>query len=279
MHSAWQTDDIRHLIFERLEPRDLARLAQTCKTIFSFTIDELWKEITSFSPFMCCLPLDFRRRPLRAEDIHRLDFYASKVQKLILASKSVQILKCLPPQFKPKNTSWKKQSKSNPEKSWEELWKEVAKLRPTSEFLPNLRRLRISNTVEELLIPLIGVSGSNLTQIYIKYIHYAQHESVVLKVLDGLQHTPKLEYLFVRDGADLIPSKLIQQSPLKHLRLDPRISAQRHQSLQFKRLPLRYDILEKDTLENLTLGLTREWYSPEMKALKSKYLPALKILV
>ena len=275
MHLAWQIDDIRQLIFERLEPRDLARLVQTCKAFVDVAADELWKTVNSFSPFLCCLPPDFRTRGLRAEDIKRLDFYAGKVQNLVLESKSVQILIRLPPQFTPK----KKQSKNHPEKSWKEFWKEISTLRPTSEFLPNLRRLRISNVVEELLIPLIGISGSTLTQIYIKYIHNRQPESVVLKILDHLQDTPKLEYLFVRDGEpDLVPSKLIQQAPLKHLRLDPRIHAQRHEDFQFKQFPLRCEILQKSTLENLTLGLTREWYAPGIKAVENKYLTALKTL-
>lgn len=145
--------------------------------------------------------------------------------------------------------------------------------------MSNLRHLRINNVVEELLIPLIGISGSNLTQIYIKYIDNRQHESVILRILDGLQDTAKLEYLFVRDGEpDLLPSKLIRQSALKHLRLDPRIHAHRHVNFQFNQFPLRHDILQKSSLEHLTLGLTREWYAPEVKALGNKYLPALKTL-
>ena len=275
MHSAGQIDDVRHLIFEQLEPQDLARLAQTCKALFDVATNELWRTTDSVLPFFKCLPSGFRSRPLQVEDIQRLDFYASKVQNLFLESSDIRKLVRLPQSFQRK----KKQPEENPVKTWEELWSEIAQLRRTSEFLPNLRRLRINNAVEELLIPLIGISGSNLTQIYIKYIQHRQPESVVRKLLDGLQETPRLEYLFVRDGLpDLVPSKLIQQSPLKHLRLDPRIHAGRHQDNQFKRYPLRSEILQKSTLEHLTLGLTREWYSPNIKASRGRYLPALKTL-
>ena len=100
MHPAWHNDDIRYLVFELLEPQDLSRLAQTCKTFFDFTIDELWKTVTSFSAFVSCLPPNFRQRPLRADNLQRLDFYASKVQNLVLESKNIKTVIRLPPPFK-----------------------------------------------------------------------------------------------------------------------------------------------------------------------------------
>ena len=274
MHSAWQNDDIRYFIFERLKPRDLAQLAQTCKAFSETTTDELWKSVNSFSQILSCLPPDFRTRPLRTEDLRRFNLYTFKCQNLVLETKSVQRVIRLPAQFDPK----KKQSKNHPEKSWKELWDELANLRASSEFLPNLRRLRISNVAEELLIPLIGISGANLTQISIRYIHYPQPENIVRQILYRLQETPKLEYIFLRDGEDIVPSKIIQQAPLKHLRLDPRIHAKGREDFQFKKHPLRTEILQKSTLEKLTIGLTAEWLSPESKVLMGRYLPQLKEL-
>jgi hypothetical protein len=178
----------------------------------------------------------------------------------------------LPPPFVPKPRS--KATRYCPEKTWEELWEEIAKLRPISESLSNLRRLRISNVDERLLVPLIGISGSNLTQIHIRFIQNTQAQSAKLNLLDGIQHTPKLESLFVRDHeAHLVG--LVRQSPLKHLRLDPRV---RCHMPHFNQPPLPHEILRKYMLKSLTLCLTRDWYSPEIKAFQCKYLPALKKL-
>lgn len=267
MHPSLQLDEIQRLIFKSLEPRDLARLAQTCKAFFHTATDELWKTIHSFSPFLSCLPPDFqyRYRKLQVEELQRYDFYIPKVQNLFLESKAVMVL---PPPFQSKPKS--KASK----KTWEELWEEIAKLRPMSELLSNLRRLRISNVEERLLVPLIGISGSDLTQIHIQFILARQTPSVTLKILDGIHYTPKLESLFVRNNETHLVD-LIRQSPLKHLRLDPRI---RCNSPQYNQSPLPYEILRKSTLTNLTLSLTRDWYTPEITALNSKYLPALKRL-
>ena len=271
MHPSLHLDEIQRLVFKSLEPRDLARLAQTCKAFFHIATDELWKTINSFTPFLSCLPQDFqyRYRKLQVEDLHRYVFYLPKVRNLFLESRAVMLI---PPPFRSKPRS--KANKHNLEKTWEELWEEIDKLRPISELLSNLRRLRISNVEERLLIPLVGISGSNLTQIHIKFVQNRQTQSIVLKVLDGIKHTPKLESLFVRDKeAHLLD--LIRQSPLKHLRLDPRI---RGREWQYYQSPLPHEILQKSALQNLTLGLTREWYTPEIKALNSKYLPALKKL-
>ena len=275
MHPAWQNLDISLLIFEHLNPRSLARIARTCKALFHVATDELWKTLDSVLPFLSCLHPDFRNRRLQDKDVKSLDFYAAKVRNLLLESQTVLRL---PRQFRPR--------KSQTQESWEEIWKEIANLRQlqrqrqlTSDFLPNLRHLRVNNVEEEFLIPLIGMSGSNLTQIYIKSLHERQSKSIVFQMLDQLQSTAKLEYLFVRDGEpDLVPSQVIRDAPLKHLRLDPRIHGHRHEEFNFKQFPLRQEILQKSSLENLTLGLTRQWCTPEIKASKEKYLPALKSL-
>lgn len=277
MHHAWYIDDVRYLIFEYLDRRDLGRLAQTCKSLSDIATDELWKHNTSMASFLSCLPPDYRSRPLRAEDIQRLDYYGSKVEKITMETKDVTFVIRLPRQFISQKM---KREQKGPMKSWKELWAEIAELRPASKFLPNLRSIRFSNISEELLFPLIGISGSNLTSIYIRYIHHdAQPKNLVHKFLDELQDYSKLEYLFVRDGEpDIIPLKIYQQAPLKHLRLDPRIHAGRHQDYQFKQYPLRAEILRKSTLENLTLPLTPEWYGDGIKTLDKKYLPALRTL-
>lgn len=275
IHPAWHIYDIWTLIIEHLEPRSLFRLAQTSKLFFEFATDELWRNIHSFSPFISCLPRGFQSRRLREEDLQRFNIYSAKVQHLVLEGVNMNRRLCPPAQFK----TPRRNAKKGPWEPWKKLWTEIGKLQPTSDFLPNLRKLRISSVADELLIPLVGISGSNLTRVYIKYTENRKPESTVLQILDRLQHTPKLKYLFVRDGEiDLLPSRLIRQSPLDHLRLDPRIHDVPHKGLTFKKFPLRYDILQKTTLEHLTLGLTREWCGPEMKTLEHKYLPALKTL-
>ncbi|KAN0099878.1 hypothetical protein V8E51_013653 [Hyaloscypha variabilis] len=228
MRSSLQLDEIQRLIFKSLSPRDLARLVRTCKAFFHVATDELWKTINSFSPFLSCLPPDFQYRYRKLQ--------VPKVQNLFLESRAVM---ALPPPFRSKPKS--KATKYNPEKTWEELWEEITKLRPMSESLSNLRRLHISNVEERLLVPLIGISGSNLTQIHIQFIQNRQTQS----------------------------------SPLKHLRLDLRI---RCNMPQYNQSPLPHEILQKSTLKNLTLGLTRDWYTPEITALNNKYLPALQKL-
>ncbi|CAJ2501413.1 Uu.00g042660.m01.CDS01 [Anthostomella pinea] len=279
MHPAWQIDDIRYSIFECLDPCDLARLARTAGFFFNVATDELWKTVGSMSPFLCCLPPDARRRPLQVGDIQRLNLYTSKTQSVRLESKEIARVIPLPPRFQPNKKQQQQQPDEDTTKTWEELWEEITKLSPRSDFLPNLRRVRFNSAVEELLTPLIGISGANLTHIYIKYIHQRRPESIVRNFLDQLQDTSKLKYLFVRDGEpDLVPSRLIQQSPLEHLRLDPRIHAARHEDFQFKEYPLRFEILQKETLEHLTIGLNRLWYSDAFRALDGRYLPALKTL-
>lgn len=297
MHYAWRIADIYVLIFEHLENTDLARLARTRKTLFDVVVPILWWRLTSFEPFLFCLPPDFRRRPLNTEDLERLDFYASKVRKIVLESENPQTTIHVPKMFKnsrgfynalrpnPKKTSLLDNKStlqdSRDVKTWQELWEEIAVLRPQAQFLPNLRSLRLSSTAEALLIPLINISGASLEKVYIKYIHGAKN-NVVRHVLNGFQDTPNLEYLFVRDGTDIVNQELIAQSPLKQLRLDPRVyEPGRHSETLFKTGPLRYDILQKASLEHLTIGLTDRWYGTEVLAAlerKQKHLPALKTL-
>ncbi|PMD16034.1 hypothetical protein NA56DRAFT_709119 [Hyaloscypha hepaticicola] len=209
-----------------------------------------------------------RERQLRVEDLDRLDFYAAKIKNLYLESKRVDKVIRLPRKFNLEKNAYKHL------KPWREFWKEIAELRPHSRYLPNLRRLRINNVAEELLIPLVGITGANLVHLYIKYIHNPEPESLVQKLLRELQDTPKLEYLMVRDGEqDLVPIKLIQQAPLKHLRLDPRISH------GIKKYHIRPEIIDKSTLKHLSLGLSPEWYTPGLEPhLKKKCFPALETL-
>ena len=190
MHLSLQLDEIQRLIFKSLEPRDLARIARTCKAFFHLATDELWKTIKSLTPFLSCLPPDFqyRYRKLQVEDFQRYHFYVPKIRNLFLESSRTVIV--LPPPFRSKPKSLA--ITHNTEKTWEELWEEIAKIRPMSESLSNLRRLRVSNVQERLLIPLIGISGSNLTQIHIKFIQDGQVPSITHKLLDAIQCTPKI---------------------------------------------------------------------------------------
>ncbi|ESZ95394.1 hypothetical protein SBOR_4250 [Sclerotinia borealis F-4128] len=217
MHHAWGIDDIRYLIFEFFTPRGLAHLAQTCNYFFDLATHELWKVITSFSPFIFCLPPDFSRRPLQTADIKRLNFYSSKVRHISLLGRTGAKAIRLP-------FHDQKRRPKDPAKLWKDLWGEIAKLRPRSDFLPNIQSIRMDDVGEAILMPLMEISGSNITKIYMRAIHY-KPEPFISNFLDQLQCAPRLEYLFVKDGEDFVPPKLIIQSPLKHLRLDPRIHA------------------------------------------------------
>jgi hypothetical protein len=276
MHRAWHIEDIRLSIFDYLEPRDLARLAPTCKIIFDYSTDQLWKKISSCAPFLKCLPKDWSSRPLQPDDIERLDVYGSKVRKILITGQFRT------PSQVPKEFRKLKLIRSSHGKSWNDIWAEIAQIRPsTAEFLPNVESIRVENSFEDVLIPLIGISGKNLQQLYIKYIHHAQPVSVVRAILDGIRDAPRLEYLFVRDGApELVPTRLIQSAPLNHLRLTPRISmTPRYGEADYKKYAIRVEILEKASLEHLTLGLTRDWYTSQVgEAVERKYLPALKTL-
>jgi hypothetical protein len=164
MHFAWQIDDIRYLIFEYLEPQDFARLAKTNKAFFDVATNELWKDITSVTPFLACLPQDYRLRPLQAQDLQRLDLYFSKVRSVVFEGQQHGPKVTIPSQFT-KRTKTSKTAKTTKEtggKSWQSLWREIAEIRPPVDFLPNLQRIRIIDAMDEVCLPLVGISGSHL---------------------------------------------------------------------------------------------------------------------
>lgn len=67
-------------------------------------------------------------------------------------------------------------------------------IQPLAPLLVNLRVLRVSNAVDELLIPLVGITGENLTQMYMKFQHH-RALGVFREILEKLGDTPKLEYI------------------------------------------------------------------------------------
>lgn len=145
-------------------------------------------------------------------------------------------------------------------KMWADLWGEIAELRPQSLFLPNVRRITIYRATCDCLVPLVGISGSRLEKLYVRFIHGEKSEHLTGNFLYRLQDVSKLEYLFVRDSMDLIPRKVIAHAPLRQLRLDPRISRDCWDDYSFKSKPVLVGILEKESIEHLTIGLSREWY-------------------
>jgi hypothetical protein len=122
------------------------------------------------------------------------------------------------------------------------------------------------------------LSGSRLSYLRIVEVRRRLPESQVRRLLRGIEDISKLEYLHVCDEEpDIFPAKFIEHAPLKHLRLWPRKSPASCKPQQYTKLGLRTEILEKSALENLVLGLNRDWHTPEIKAL-GKYLPRLKHL-
>lgn len=167
MHPAWEIEDIRYLIFNYFTPRDFAQLAQTCNYLFRLSTDELWKTMISFSPFIFCLPRDFNRRRLQNADIQRLDLYSSKVRHIsFLSTTAAKNIRQAPP-FHPQKPKLRKFNQA-----WRNVWKDIAKLRPRSEFLPNIQSISMDNVGCEILLPLTGISGLNITKIYIKLAHH-----------------------------------------------------------------------------------------------------------
>ena len=277
MHAAWDCEDIRSLLFKDLQLQDLARLARTCKGLFDPATDELWRTATSLSPLLSLLPSDARRRPLRVENIQRLDVYAAKIKKLILENKCPGS-KCASTQLPPEYNLARRANRTGREgKLWGALWSEIAELRPSTEFLPNLHYIRFVYASEALLVPLVGISGANLEHIYIKSVQNPEPESVVRQFLEQLRETPKLGYIFVQDGEQLIPPRLIHQAPIQTLRLDPR-NLRPGEGDQIL-LPPELLSSSMSRLEHFTLGLTPGWYTPELdKFLERKYMPGLKSL-
>ncbi|KAH8662627.1 hypothetical protein BX600DRAFT_466691 [Xylariales sp. PMI_506] len=274
MDPAWEIPDIICSVLEHLAPRDLARLARTCRALNHWAIHELWQSLDSFVPFLSCLPRSYKTKPLSRADLERLDFYASRVHHLVLESEDPQ-----KKTFHVPKGFYAHQWKTSTKKTWQGLWEEISALRPTSEFLPNLQRLRLRNVDHQLLVPLIGISGENLTQVYMKQINGKNSDDTVRAILKGFKNVTKLEYLFIRDGAELVPDKVIEDAPLKHLRLDPRFRQARHHNYHNREIPPRLDILQKSSLEQLTLCISQNWFSPEsIAAIGTSYLPALKSL-
>lgn len=73
----------------------------------------------------------------------------------------------------------------------------------------------------------------------------------------------------------MVPTTLLRTAVLKQLRLDPRLQ-DRNPDSKFHHL--RTEILQQSKLQNLTLGLTKNWHSPDIEAIQHKYLPKLKTL-
>jgi hypothetical protein len=222
------------------------------------------------------LSLGFGDRPLQREDLWRVDLYTSKVRHLVLASdKRTGVLRVPLAFTKYKKRDTVKRSK----KSWKALWEEIASVRPPSQTFCNLQSIHISNVTEQLLIPLIGISGSHLAKLYINHVQLIETESVVRRILDGLKHTPHLEYLFVRDGEfGFIPENLLIQAPLKYVRLDRHFEPM-EKEIGPQEAQVFYHVLQKSTIKDLTIGLDRNWCcTHEMQTLRGRHLPALKTL-
>jgi hypothetical protein len=288
MHHAWQIEDIWFLISQHLEPRDLSVLAQTCRLLFDIATNDIWRAVTDLSVFLYLLPEDSTRRWLRPEDIRRLDLYATKVQNINLEGPTALAPMRTPERFKemsgggPKGLKkiWVTRGGSKGlKKTWEVLWQDVAAQRSNNYgFLPNLRHLRINNVAEELLAPLVGISGLRLERLHIMYMDHSTAFPNMLNMLERFQDTPKLEDLLVQDGDDGgLPLKVVQQSPLKTLQMDPRAHAAYYNSPLPKQYALRAEIFRKSTLQHLNMGLARDWYFPEVETIRP-YFPALKTL-
>jgi hypothetical protein len=340
MHDAWLIDDVWRLIADYLEDEDFGVLAQTCKALFPLASAERWKTITSFSCFLACLPSRHQTIPLQVQDLDRLNYYSTLVQKIILGDKGddSQPLR-VPPRYdaalqkqkrellikrggdealaekrkkqeerrrikeekkrnrrrkrglpeppepdrvskepkekqldlgdlklvmdKQHKDTGKQNEEPQPEdgKIWGELWAEIATLRSQLQFLPNLRRITIQSAACDYLVPLTGISGSYIENILIRDLQGQKSSECGTNFLYRLQDVLRLQYLFVRDGMDLVPKKVIARAPLRHLRLDPRISRGGFfASAEFKLEPVPVGILNKATLEHLSIGLSREWY-------------------
>ncbi|KAI9688019.1 MAG: hypothetical protein M1820_010326 [Bogoriella megaspora] len=281
MHPAWEINDIQLLIFDYLAGADFVRLAQTSRALFAPATNKLWRTIPSFAPFVGCLPLD--NRPMRHEDLERMDLYGSKVEYVYMEGTIDCPIK-IPPEFTQSKKIRKQaqmQGQRLAKKSWSETWTEMASIRPAnSQFLPNLRRVRINHVHEETFIPLLAASITNLNYVYVKMLQERQPESVVKKLLSRCKDAPRLEYVCVQDESyfDLLSAELIASMPLKHLRIHPRIPYVVTAGMDTKKTTLPSAILQKPSLEHLTLHLTRNWYASEIEALKGQCLPNLRTL-
>lgn len=270
MHRAWKIYELRQSILEHLAQQDLSRLARTNRQFFGAVIDQLWSKVSTMSAFMCCLPKDYKTRKLQREDLARLDFYARKVHSIVLEPQSGQ------PVYLPgKRSGPGSKHYTELQESWYNLWAEIAALRPTTDFLPNLRGLRVNEIVEDTLLPLIGISGSQLRYVRIMRIQHRTGRSSVRRFFEQIKDTSNLEYLCVRDGEHDVPEAVIRNSPLKQVRFDLRGES------SMSDCPLRTDFLEKASLESLTVSLNRGSYGPhgpQHYTGGNSYLPTLKAL-
>ena len=208
-----------------------------------------------------CLPRHYRYDPLKTEDLHRFDMYAFKIHELHVVPFGPATPAQVPPEFKNDTTG----------KSWADVWKEIRILRPTPQFLPNLRRIRFELAEEQLLLPLVGLPGSKLSYLRIVDSIRRLPGRQVRRVLAGIEDISKLEHLHICDEEpDVFPAKFIERAPLKHLRLWPKENPFECKPQQYTQLGLRTEILKKSTLEKLVLGLNRDWCTPEIEALGGK---------
>jgi hypothetical protein len=275
MHDAWLIEDIQQLVLDHLDQQDLARLARTCKPIFEFAINRLWRKLTSVQPILCCLPEDTKTRVLIPSDLVRLYFYASKIQIVHLEGTLDHPITI--PKLFPKS---KKRAKATYRVPWTRFCEELAAARQGKSYMPNLRRFYVNNVIEEVLLPFIGVSAANLEIFYIKYTQHRQPESTAHKILENFEETPKLEYIYVRNGGpDMIPMRIIEQSPLKRLRFAAKMTDRGFIGCpQYENYTIKPEIFKKDTIENFSVSLSHDWCPAEINASAEKYFPSLRSL-
>jgi len=274
MHRAWLIDEILLLILEYLDRPSLAALARTCKGLFVPVTDELWKTLQTVAPFLDCLPPDIMKRPLQAKDIVRLDMYGDKVHILELEGTFHDPLQ-IPERWKGSKR------KGTDFRLWGRAWENIASARPQARFLPNLRSLRVNHADGDLLLPLVGISGKHLKKVWIKYLAFGRKGSGNIKeVLSNLQDYSKLEDVFVRNGGHTynVPTRLVLEAPLKRLAVPSTIFPHRKAKDASDTYPIRQEILEKSSLENITVSLNREWCPVALLSSEKKYLPNLKYL-
>jgi hypothetical protein len=205
----------------------LACVAQTCNVLFHPATDILWRTVESYDPLLKCLPKDYRHRPFQTEDLQRLDLYGYKIQVLHVETPSLvgqvefpgqNAVVRIPLEFQ----RWNRRTNHATWKSWRALWSEITTLRPAPQFLPNIHRIRFNNVEEEMLLPLVGLSGSNLSYVRIVCLHDRLPLNIPRKILLGIKDVSKLEYLYIRDeGPDILPDELIECAPLIQLPLPP----------------------------------------------------------
>ncbi|QIW99504.1 hypothetical protein AMS68_005022 [Peltaster fructicola] len=213
MHRAWDVDDIWHMICEYLDRRDLKALALTCAHLGECASDALWADVTSPAAFTCRLPSDWRERPLTLQDVARLDQRFARIRTITFRSKTI------PAGFK----HTKELASANKKKNWSTLWSEVAALRPQSQAFPALRTVDVHNTHRDVLIPLVGLSATQLRTLRLRGLHGKKRRAVTQ---DFVQNAEELAQPPARD-ADTHLRLLGKhvQSPLDSIQLRPRLHA------------------------------------------------------